>query len=275
MKFSACNIAWKEEQDDEMYHFLEESGFSGVEIAPTRIFPSTPYSKLDEARKWREDLASEYHLAVPSIQSIWYGQKGNLFLASDREQLIQYTDQAAGFAQAVGASNMVFGNPAARRVPLEMNPEDADAAAVSFFRRIGESAINHGTIVAIEPTPVIYGTNFLNRVGDTIAFLRRVNHPGVRMNLDIGTIIYNDSDRADVSEQAGQVLREAIPFANHVHISEPGLDPIQPHPIHRLLLQLLKEYGYDGYVSIEMGRTGNLADIKTAVKYLLTVYASI
>lgn len=39
MKLSISNIAWSAEHDAAMYKFLQQEGFSGLEIAPTRIFP--------------------------------------------------------------------------------------------------------------------------------------------------------------------------------------------------------------------------------------------
>ena len=42
MNLSISNIAWKAEYDSEMYKYLETTGFNGLEIAPTRIFPENP-----------------------------------------------------------------------------------------------------------------------------------------------------------------------------------------------------------------------------------------
>ena len=39
MKLSFSNIAWSAEQDEKIYGALAARGFSGVEIAPTRLFP--------------------------------------------------------------------------------------------------------------------------------------------------------------------------------------------------------------------------------------------
>lgn len=75
IKLSISNIAWGMEQDAEMGQFLQDSGFQGLEIAPTRIFPEAPYDKLAEAKVWAEELNTKYGLEVPSMQSIWYGHQ--------------------------------------------------------------------------------------------------------------------------------------------------------------------------------------------------------
>lgn len=50
MKLSISNIAWSPQVDDEMYRFLQEAGYSGIEIAPTRLFPDAPYDHCGEAQ---------------------------------------------------------------------------------------------------------------------------------------------------------------------------------------------------------------------------------
>ena len=42
---SISNIAWGSELDDSVYTLMKKYQFSGLEIAPTRVFPKTPYEK--------------------------------------------------------------------------------------------------------------------------------------------------------------------------------------------------------------------------------------
>ena len=67
LKLSISNIAWSTENDIEMYRFLQETGFQGLEIAPTRIFPHNPYNHVSEARIWAEKLKDNYSLVIPSM----------------------------------------------------------------------------------------------------------------------------------------------------------------------------------------------------------------
>ena len=70
MKLSISNIAWRPQVDDEMYRFLQEYGYSGIEIAPTRLFPDAPYDHCGEAQAFAVWLKETYGLAVSSMQSI-------------------------------------------------------------------------------------------------------------------------------------------------------------------------------------------------------------
>ena len=59
---------------------------------------------------------------------------------------------------------------------------------------------------------------------------------------------------------------------NHVHISEPGLKPIERRSLHQELKELLFAEGYSGFVSIEMGKTEDLSDLENAMRYIGEMY---
>ena len=112
MKLSISNIAWEASADEQMQQKLQELNFQGLEIAPTRIFPSSPYDNLPEAKTWAEALHRKYGLTIPSMQSIWFGRQEMLFGAeAEREALLAYTKKAIDFAAAMGCHNLVFGCP--------------------------------------------------------------------------------------------------------------------------------------------------------------------
>ena len=60
MKLSISNIAWKAGQDQTVYKMMQTYGFTGLEIAPTRIFPENPYQDLEAAKEWAKSLTEEY-----------------------------------------------------------------------------------------------------------------------------------------------------------------------------------------------------------------------
>jgi sugar phosphate isomerase/epimerase len=258
MKLSISNIAWGAEHDEEMYQFLMEAGFNGLEIAPTRIFNVAPYDHLSEARDWAQELKEKYGLVVPSMQSIWYGHQEKIFgTREERKILIDYTKKAIDFAEVIGCGNLVFGNP--------KNRDTEDVAgnyptAIEFFREIGDYALEHNTVIAIEANPVIYNTHFLNRTEQAVEMAYKSSSEGVKVNVDLGTIIYNEEDI--------NYLMQVPEYMNHVHISEPGLVLIEKRELHNSLFKLLKVMGYERFVSIEMGNKGDLDSVKGIVKYI-------
>lgn len=100
MRLSISNIGWVSESDEQIYKIMKKLDFQGLEIAPTRIFPESPYDKSEDAKKWSESLKNEYGFCVPSMQSIWYGRQEKIFHSpEDREALTEYTKKAIDFEQ--------------------------------------------------------------------------------------------------------------------------------------------------------------------------------
>lgn len=258
MKLSISNIAWAQEKDSEIYAAMSRLGYSGLEIAPTRIFPENPYACIAEADKWGAGLG----LAIPSMQSIWYGRTENIFSsAEEREILADYTRQAFRFAAAIHCRHLVFGCPRNRACPQGADP----AVAVPFFRNLAESASLYGCVLGMEANPPIYNTNFANDTPAALALVRQVAHPAFMLNLDVGAMVSNG--------ESIEALRGNVRHISHVHVSEPWLKPIEPRPLHRELAALLRDEGYGGYVSIEMGRQDDSRTLTKAMEYVKEIFA--
>lgn len=261
MRLSISNIAWTAEQDDYAYSLMKKYGYMGLEIAPTRIFPESPYDRLDEAVNWSAKLREQYQFTVSSMQSIWFGRQEKLFGSeAERSTLIDYTKKAIDFATVIGCKNLVFGCPRNRSIPEGANP----ALGVEFFRIIGDYAASKCTVIGIEANPPIYNTNYVNDTETAFDLIEAINSPGVKLNLDIGTMIQNGESLSE--------LERKVEFINHVHISEPGLKAIKERELHQQLKGILKSESYQGFISIEMGKTDNMQDIDNAMKYVKEIF---
>ena len=261
MNLSISNIAWNAADDVDMLSFLKANGFSGLEIAPTRIFPVNPYDKNAEMKAFSDELYANYSLLICSMQSIWYGKAQAIFGAEqEKNELIAYTKKASDFAKSAGCGNLVFGCPKNRNMPDGAMAE----SAIPFFYEIAEYAHKQGNIIALEPNPVIYGTNFVNTTESAFAFVKTVASKGLKVNVDMGTIIYNSEDLSHIENN--------FAYVNHLHISEPGLEIIQVKELHKELAALLKRCDYKGYVSLEMKNPGDIAKVQKAALEMKEVF---
>lgn len=263
MRLSVSNIGWSAENDGAVYDLMEKFGFEGLEIAPTRILPEAPYDRTDEAAQWAYSLRKSTGLTVCSMQSIWFGRSENIFGApEEREALAAYTAKASRFAQAVGCGHLVFGCPRSRNMPDGADPQ----TAVGFFRRIARDAASCGAVVGMEANPPIYNTNYINDTPAALRLVDEVGEEGFLLNLDVGTMVQNGEPAA--------LLRGAVGKVHHVHISEPGLAPVEPRRLHGELCDVLRAEGYDGFVSIEMKNTGDgdLSRLEAAMRYVKEIF---
>ncbi len=254
MKISISNIAWDAEYDEEMYAFLEKNSFEGLEIAPTRIWKENPYSHIKEAKEFRNCMEEKYGLQIASMQSIWYGCSERVFgEKKERDKLIDHTKRAFEFADALGCGNLVFGCPKNRNV-FEGCAADVQRTAIEFFGELAELAQNNHTVLAMEANPPIYNTNFVNRTEEAVELIKAVDRPGFMLNYDLGTVIYNEEDIADV--------KKILPLINHVHISEPGLKPVGFESPQKELCRILEEAAYPNFVSVEMGNLNDISKVQ-------------
>ena len=140
-------------------------------------------------------------------------------------------------------------------------PEGADRdIALRFFKETGDHAAANDTVIAMEANPPVYNTNYINDTLSAIELIKEVDSKGFMLNLDMGTMIANGEELS--------VLRGNEHLINHVHISEPGLKPIEKREMHRELASFLKGCGYDRYVSIEMGKIDDVSAIRKTMEYI-------
>lgn len=129
---------------------------------------------------------------------------------------------------------------------------------------MGEYALLHNTVIGIEANPSLYNTDYINDTLAVFDLIEQVNSEGVKINLDVGTMIQN---KERIDEVIGRVK-----LINHVHISELGLKMIERREIHKRLYEILLNENYDGFVSIEMGKMDDLIKIKNTIKYVREIF---
>ncbi|MCI8661579.1 MAG: sugar phosphate isomerase/epimerase [Lachnospiraceae bacterium] len=264
MKLSMSNIGWNDCENDMVLDYMVQNGYRGLEIAPTKVIPHDPYDHGERARLWCNEIKRKYALNISSMQSIWRGKSENIFASeTERKELIDYTKKAIDFAALIGCRNLVFGCPINRRTNDIPN---AERIAISFFKEIGNYALEKETCIALEALPPIYNTNYINTTKQAIEMIQKVGSKGFLLNLDTGTMIQNN--------ESVDLLLGCEDFINHVHISEPNLAPIKRRKFHEELYRYLKQSGYDRYVSIEMSAEQGICEVLRCIKYVKDVFGS-
>ena len=138
----------------------------------------------------------------------------------------------------------MFGCPKNRNIPDGVG--NHEEIAMDFFSRISEYAAESGTIIALEPNPPMYGTNFINTTLQALALCKRLDIDGFKVNIDVGTMIANGEPVSLIADNLSTI--------NHIHISEPNLVSIERRKIHREIFAS----SFDKFISIEMGNCGDL-----------------
>ena len=264
MKLSVSNIAWAIEETDAAYGLLQATGVHGLEIAPGILFAGngSPLS-ASQAECDRVRSHSQLHgLEFTSMQSLLFGAQGAALFGSgtERSGLIETMQGVIALAGRLCVPNLVFGSPKNRIVPEGMTSSAARNIWLNTFRRIGDMAASVGTILALEPNPPAYGANFMITLAETLEVAREVNHPAVKVNLDLGALILTGE-----IEKVDQFLAKDMDYFSHVHICVPHLEPVTgDEPAVTKLLTALGRYGYENWISIEMRQ--NFSALPVAIR---------
>src|SRR5262249_29002724 len=127
-------------------------------------------------------------------------------------------------------------------------PAEQWRAAVTHLKALGDHAAGLGLQIALELEP--FKLSLLNNIDNMVRFLKDVDHPAVRANIDVSHL--------HLAKCPAEELRKLKGLAIHVHLSDcdgkvhgdlpPGRGVVDFGPY----LREIKGLGIDGAVSIEL-----------------------
>ncbi|CAJ0719437.1 sugar phosphate isomerase/epimerase family protein [Ralstonia mannitolilytica] len=249
MRLAISNIAWDIAEDTSVAELLSKFGIDAIDVAPGKYFPDPANAKDEDianVRRWWADHGIE----ITGMQALLFGTTGlNVFSESkSQEAMLEHLWAVCRIGAGLGATRLVFGSPK-NRDRTGLSDAQALEQAVSFFRRLGNAAQEHGVIVCLEPNPTRYGANFMTTSAETAHVVAAVGHEAIRMQFDTGALTIN-------GESPEAVLECSSRFIGHVHASEPDLVPLGDGGTdHQLMHRALSQYLPEHLVSIEMVAT--------------------
>jgi sugar phosphate isomerase/epimerase len=216
MRVAISNIAWDISSDEEVAALLARYDVDAIDIAPGKYFPE-PKKATDSDIKAVKLWWQEKGVSLTGMQSLLFGTTGlNVFGSTDSQQaLLEHLDAVCRIAAGLGSTRLVFGSPK-NRDRSGIADDQVEEIAVSFFRRLGDIAAQHGVTICLEPNPTCYGANFMTTTVETAHVVAAVDHSSIRMQLDTGALAINGEEPEDI------VARFA-PLIGHIHASEPNL----------------------------------------------------
>lgn len=214
---------------------LAHLGFEAIDICPSMQKSAQAKTKLKELK-----------LQVGCISISHEAPAGSTFDTDDEEQrnpLIRHTTAAINHASETGAVYTYV-------VPGSFQNDSTYGNYAEHYAQLAEHAQSQGVKLGIEHFP---GTAFPS-VLSTLDFIKDVDHPNLYLLFDIGHAQISNEDPAKVLPLAGDRLR-------YVHLDDNDgqydlhlalTDGVQTGKSLAELFSVLKDIGYDGFVSLEM-----------------------
>lgn len=240
MKFGVNTLLWGMEfgtAEMALLPKLRESGFDGVELPvfEPEKFPAAEVRRVAEAN----GLGLTYCSVMP--QGLHIGHEDSAV----RERSLSYLKTLVDSASEAGAALVVgpLFSPVGY-LPGRRRTTDEWRWGIETYQRLGEVLNDAPVEFAVEPLNR-FETYFLNTMADGARFCEEVGHAKVGLLFD--TFHSNIEEKDTLS-----ALRQTRPFLKHFHASEndrgtPGTGHVAWLP----LLNELKAWGYDGWVTIE------------------------
>jgi D-psicose/D-tagatose/L-ribulose 3-epimerase len=244
MRLSVSNIAWDLEEEPAIADLLRAREVDRVDIAPGKYF-ADPQAATDAEMAAVRSLWRDRGFAIEGLQSLLFGVAGlNLFDDADGVMFDRLSAMCR-IAEGVGARALTFGSPR-QRDRTGLDDAEALAVATDMFGRLGDVAARHGVLFCLEANPPAYGCNFMTTTDETAAVVTAVDHPNVRLQLDVGSIAMN-------AEPATETIARHAHLIGHVHASEPRLAVLGDEGApHREAAEALRRYRPELTVTVEM-----------------------
>lgn len=247
MRIAVSNIAWAAADETEVADLLARLDVGAVEIAPTKVFADPINVPADRLRDYRAFWADR-GIEIVAFQSLLFGRPDLELFGEDasRRALIDHVTGFLVLAGRLGASALVFGSPANRRLPPGRTEEDVWPVAVEAFAELGRRAVDEGTVLCIEPNPTAYSCDFIVDAASGDRLVRDVGSTGFRLHLDAAGMHLAGDAAADAIQRSADILY-------HFHASSPQLAPLNPEAVGLdSSIAALRQHGYDRVISIEM-----------------------
>ncbi|MGH8019934.1 MAG: sugar phosphate isomerase/epimerase family protein [Opitutaceae bacterium] len=247
MRFAICNELFEGWDFRRVVEFVAETGYEGLEIAPFTLGETVEEISADRRQEVRK-IAEDRGIVLAGLHWLLVKPAGLHLLSPEenvRRRTVDYLRRLIDFCADIGGKVMVFGSPNQRSVPAGMERARAWELARESFAACGATAASRGVTLCLEALPADL-TNFLNTNAGIIEMVRAIDHPSIRMMLDVKSMC---AESIGIPEN----IRACEGWFRHVHANDanlqgPGFGAVDFRPI----LQTLRELKYRGFVSVEV-----------------------
>lgn len=244
MKLAVSNIALSPYQHLNELKYLLGMGLLGLEVAPSRVWKDT-WKGLSprSVEKYRKHV-EQAGLSIIGLHSLLY-DKPHLGLFKDagiRKSTLDFLVHLSTLCRDLGGRTLIYG---AGRWRGKLSINSAITQSLEFFSDLIPRIEEHKTVFCLEPLGPT-DSDFINSVYESINFVKLINHPAVRVQLDAKALVIN-------GELNSKVFQAAAPFLVHVHANEPDLGILgtSGEVDNHQMAGFLRDINYEGYVSIE------------------------
>lgn len=238
---------------------LKEHGYAYIVEAVGNVI--SPRSIKED--KFRENITRVKQSALP-IYAYNVFIPGSLKVVGphvNEEAVLTYVDSVFQRCKATGVDRIIWGSGGSRRVPDGFDHGKAKEQFVSIARKVAEKAKPYNIKIALENLNSTE-TNFINTAAEALDIVKKVNHPNLRLCVDVYHMLKENEGPGIIAQAKGYVMYCEVAEKNGR--TPPGVqgDKFAPY------FAELKKIKYDGPIMIECRWDDVSAQAGPAISYL-------
>ncbi len=223
-------------------------GYHGIEIAPFTLAGSAEDVSADQRKEFRR-IVEDSGLEIVGLHWLFAGPSGLHITTTDDAmwgRTRDYLSCLLDLCSDLGGKVLVLGSPKQRSLVSGQTKEGAWKRAVDLLSSVLDKAEDLGAKICLEPLSPVE-TDFINTVAEGMKMVRQINHPNLRIHLDVKAMCSEETAVADIIRS---VRAEDI---GHFHVNDanlygPGMGDVDYGPI----AEAIKDIGWDRWLSVEV-----------------------
>jgi len=247
-KKAICNDAFENREIADIFQYVGDLGYDGVELNPYTLCETLDGLSLAE-RVCIRKAAESVGIEIVGIHSILKGPKGFFHInhpdAAVRADTLKHLNALITLCGDLGGKVIPLGASKQRKVLPGLTHQQAWDYAVEVFEGVLETAEKCGVVLCLEPLSYRL-TDFITKASEAVRMVEEINHPNFKMMLDVRSA---SDDEMPIPE----LIRRSANYLAHFHANDDnGRGPGAGNADYEGISVALKEIGYKGYLSVEV-----------------------
>lgn len=223
-------------------------GYHGIEIAPFTLAPSAEQITAGQRKNTRR-IIEDSGLETVGLHWLFAGPTGLHMTTNDNQvwgRTRNYLSCLLDLCRDLGGGVLVLGSPKQRSIVEGQTKKGAWQRAVDLLISVLDKAKDLGLTICLEPLSPVE-TNFINTVAEGMKMVRQINHPSLKIHLDVKAMC---SEQKPVPEIIRSVNVDDI---GHFHVNDPNLyGPGMGEVDYAPIAKAIKDIGWDKWLSVEV-----------------------
>ena len=271
-RYAICSEIFKDWSLREACQLVQSLGYSGFEVAPFMWAESVDSISPQARTEFRRTIEGE-GLVCSGLHWLLLTPKGLHLTTADaalRERSWSYLGRLIDFCGDLGGPVMILGSPYQRNARDGQSVEEALDRLAEGLARLAPRAAEREVTLLMEAVSS-QETNVVTTLEEAVRVVDSVGHPNVQTMFDFHNAADQGGDFLSLPERYFQKIR-------HVHVNEvDGRHPGTGEIDFARVLQLMKDRGYEGWVSLEVFdfEAGPERIARESIDYLRSVEAGL